>query len=114
VLNGFGEAKIEKIRSGFERDHSVHPVSDASDMSKADAVRGMIAATIEKFGRLDILVNNAGIQFTAPVDEFPPAKCGCRPRCPGLRCAPVALSPLPHLQGKQIMPGCASTSSTRQ
>ena len=75
VLNGFGEAsEIEKIRSGFERDHSVHSVYDASDMSKADAVRGMIAATIEKFGRLVILVNNAGIQFTAPVDEFPPAK----------------------------------------
>ena len=34
----------------------------------------LIAATIETFGRLDILVNNAGIQFTAPVEEFPPAK----------------------------------------
>ncbi|MCK1621067.1 3-hydroxybutyrate dehydrogenase [Bradyrhizobium sp. 159] len=75
VLNGFGEASdIEKIRSGFERDQGVRCVYDASDMSKADAVRGMIAATIEKFDRLDILVNNAGIQFTAPVDEFPPAR----------------------------------------
>ena len=37
-------------------------------------MRGLIAATIEKFGRLDILVNNAGIQFTAPVEEFPAAK----------------------------------------
>src|SRR5436189_4957071 len=43
-------------------------------MSKPDAVRGLLAATVEKFGRLDILVNNAGIQFTAPVDEFPTAK----------------------------------------
>jgi 3-hydroxybutyrate dehydrogenase len=75
VLNGFGEAgEIEKIRSGFERDHGVRCVYDSSDMSKADAVRGMIVGTIEKLGRLDILVNNAGIQFTAPVDEFPPAK----------------------------------------
>ena len=47
---------------------------DGADMSKGDAVRGLIDATIEKFGRLDILVNNAGIQFTAPVDEFPAAK----------------------------------------
>jgi 3-hydroxybutyrate dehydrogenase len=43
-------------------------------MSKGEAVRGLITATVEKFGRLDILVNNAGIQFTAPIDEFPAAK----------------------------------------
>ena len=48
-------------------------------MSKGDAVRGLIAATIEKFGRLDILVNNAGIQFTAPVEEFPVGQVGCDP-----------------------------------
>jgi 3-hydroxybutyrate dehydrogenase len=75
VLNGFGDAgEIEAIRSGIERDHGVRAVYDGADMSKGEAVRGLIAATIEKFGRLDILVNNAGIQFTAPVDEFPPAR----------------------------------------
>ncbi|SDI08567.1 3-hydroxybutyrate dehydrogenase [Bradyrhizobium sp. Rc2d] len=75
VLNGFGDAgEIEAIRKGIERDHGVRAVYDGADMSKGDAVRGLIAATIEKFGRLDILVNNAGIQFTAPVEEFPAAK----------------------------------------
>jgi 3-hydroxybutyrate dehydrogenase len=75
VLNGFGDAKeIEAIRSGIERDHGVRAVYNGADMSKAEAVRGLIAATVEKFGRLDILVNNAGIQFTAPVEEFPTAK----------------------------------------
>ncbi len=75
VLNGFGDSgEIETIRSGIEREHSVRVVYDGADMSKGEAVRGLIAATVEKFGRLDILVNNAGIQFTAPVDEFPTAK----------------------------------------
>ncbi|PPQ17710.1 3-hydroxybutyrate dehydrogenase [Bradyrhizobium sp. AC87j1] len=75
VLNGFGEAgEIETIRSSVEREHGVRVVYDGADMSKSEAVRGLIGATIEKFGHLDILVNNAGIQFTAPVDEFPPAK----------------------------------------
>ena len=75
VLNGFGEpGEIEAIRNSIEGDHGVNAVYDGADMSKADAVRGLIAATVEKFGRLDILVNNAGIQFTAPVDEFPTAK----------------------------------------
>jgi 3-hydroxybutyrate dehydrogenase len=75
VLNGFGDAgEIEKIRSGLERDHGVRIVYDGADVSKSDAVRGLIAATVEKFGRVDVLVNNAGIQFTAPVEEFPAAK----------------------------------------
>jgi 3-hydroxybutyrate dehydrogenase len=75
VLNGFGDAsEIEAIRSGIERNSGVRVIYDGADMSKGDAVRGLIAATIEKLGRLDILVNNAGIQFTAPVEEFPAAK----------------------------------------
>jgi len=75
VLNGFGEpGEIEAIRDRIERDHGVRAVYDGADMSKAAAVRRLVSATIEKFGRLDILVSNAGIQFTAPVDEFPAAK----------------------------------------
>src|ERR1043165_8039814 len=75
VLNGFGDpGEIEAIRSGIEREHGVRVVYDGADMSKGDSVRRLIATAIETFGRLDILVNNAGIQFTAPVDEFPPAK----------------------------------------
>ena len=75
VLNGFGDAgEIETIRGGIERDCDVRVAYDGADMSKGEAVRGLIEATIEKFGRLDILVNNAGIQFTAPVEEFLSAK----------------------------------------
>ncbi|WGD53113.1 3-hydroxybutyrate dehydrogenase [Bradyrhizobium sp. CB1650] len=75
VLNGLGDAgEIEAIRSGIERDHGVRVIYDGADMSKEQAVRGLIARTIDKFGRLDILVNNAGIQFTASVEEFPTSK----------------------------------------
>lgn len=75
VLNGFGNTeKIEEIRGSLEREHKVRVHYDGADMSNGDAVRGLISSTIEKCGRLDILVNNAGIQFTAPVEDFPPAK----------------------------------------
>ncbi|QOZ23578.1 3-hydroxybutyrate dehydrogenase [Bradyrhizobium sp. CCBAU 51753] len=75
VLNGFGDAgEIEQIRAGITREYGVRVAYDGADMSKEEAVRGLIAATVEKYGRLDILVNNAGIQFTAPVEEFPAAK----------------------------------------
>jgi 3-hydroxybutyrate dehydrogenase len=75
MLNGFGNTEtIEAIRSGLECEHKVRVHYDGADMSNGDAVRGLIHSTIDKCGRLDILVNNAGIQFTAPVEEFPPAK----------------------------------------
>ena len=75
VLNGFGKPdEIEAVRAGIERDHDVRAIYDGADMSKGDAVRGLVAATIQKLGRVDILVNNAGIQFTAPVEAFPAEK----------------------------------------
>jgi 3-hydroxybutyrate dehydrogenase len=75
VLNGFGDAgEIEAIRSGIEREHGVRVHYDGADMSKGQAVRGLVAATVERLGRVDVLVNNAGIQFTAPVEEFPAEK----------------------------------------
>jgi len=67
-------AEIEALRSGIERENGVQVAYDDADMSKGEAVRGLLAATVARFGRLDILVNNAGIQFTAPVEEFPTAK----------------------------------------
>jgi 3-hydroxybutyrate dehydrogenase len=75
VLNGFGDAgEIEATRAGIERDHDVRAVYDGADMSKGEDVRGLVEATVVKLGHVDIIVNNAGIQFTAPVEEFPPAK----------------------------------------
>lgn len=75
VLNGFGDAgEIEATRSSIEHACGVRAVHDDADMSKGGAVRGLVAAVVEKLGHVDILVNNAGIQFTAPVEEFPAGK----------------------------------------
>lgn len=75
VLNGFGDCEeIKAVRAGIEHDHGVRAVHDGADMSKPAAVRRLVAATIEKLGRVDILVNNAGIQFTAPLEAFPADK----------------------------------------
>ncbi|HEY3145072.1 MAG TPA: 3-hydroxybutyrate dehydrogenase [Dongiaceae bacterium] len=75
MLNGFGKPdEIEGVRAGIEREHDVRAVYDGADMSKGEAVRGLIASAISRLGRVDILVNNAGIQFTAPVEGFPTEK----------------------------------------
>jgi NAD(P)-dependent dehydrogenase (short-subunit alcohol dehydrogenase family) len=42
-----------------------------ADVTKAAEVRGMVEATVERWGRLDVLFNNAGIEFGLPVTQVP-------------------------------------------
>jgi len=72
MLNGLGDAaEIEAVRSGIERDHGVRAFFDGADLTRGDAVRGLVDGTVRTLGRIDILVNNAGIQHTSPIEEFP-------------------------------------------
>ena len=41
----------------------------AVDVAREDQVEALVAATVERFGRVDILVNNAGICPTTPWEE---------------------------------------------
>jgi 3-oxoacyl-[acyl-carrier protein] reductase len=41
-----------------------------ADSGDVDAVKGAIAQTAERWGRIDILVNNAGISIPAPIDQY--------------------------------------------
>ncbi|NMK46247.1 3-hydroxybutyrate dehydrogenase [Achromobacter sp. Bel] len=75
VLNGFGDAaEIEKVRAGLAAKHGVKVIYDGADLSKGDAVRGLVENTVRQLGRIDILVNNAGIQHTALIEDFPAEK----------------------------------------
>jgi 3-hydroxybutyrate dehydrogenase len=75
VLNGFGAAaEIANICDQIATGCDVEVSYSAADMTKPEAITEMIAATLDKHGRLDVLVNNAGIQHVAPLDQFPVEK----------------------------------------
>ena len=75
VLNGFGDAaEIEKLRTELAKQHGVKVLYDGADLSKGEAVRQLVANTVQSLGRIDILVNNAGIQHTALIEDFPVEK----------------------------------------
>jgi len=75
VLNGFGDAAdIEKLRAGLASQHGVKVLYDGADLSRGEAVRQLVANTVQSLGRVDILVNNAGIQHTALIEDFPVEK----------------------------------------
>jgi 3-hydroxybutyrate dehydrogenase len=72
VLNGFGKAEeIAATQAGIAAEHNVDVSYSPADMAQPDSIRDMIAATLDKAGRLDILVNNAGIQHVAALQDFP-------------------------------------------
>jgi len=75
MLNGFGDkAAIDRQRADMAVKYGVKVDYNSADMSKGDEIAELVAGTNAAFGGVDILVNNAGIQFTAPIEEFPPEK----------------------------------------
>jgi 3-hydroxybutyrate dehydrogenase len=61
-----GEQAVEQIVGQGGR-----AIFQETDVQRAEDVRQLMSATVERWGSLDILVNNAGLQHIAPVAEFP-------------------------------------------
>jgi len=43
----------------------------SADVTKTEDVEKMVAAAMERYGKIDILINNAGTTFRSPLEEFP-------------------------------------------
>jgi 3-hydroxybutyrate dehydrogenase len=72
VLNGFGKPEeVADLQAKIASDFNVRVSYSPADMSKPEAIREMIEATLQSSGRIDVLVNNAGIQHVAPLTDFP-------------------------------------------
>src|SRR6187401_1498779 len=54
------QADLEKAALEIRDGTDVDVLAYSGDLDKHDTIRGLIAATVERFGRLDILVNNSG------------------------------------------------------
>ncbi|HEX8459671.1 MAG TPA: SDR family NAD(P)-dependent oxidoreductase [Pyrinomonadaceae bacterium] len=64
------EAAAEETVAGISRRFGTEALAVRSDVCEVAGAEHLIAATIEKFGRLDILVCNAGIWEGAAVEEM--------------------------------------------
>lgn len=75
LFNGFGDkAQIDAVVNETAKKYNIKTAYSDADMSKPEAIAGMVAQAEKTFGRVDVLVNNAGIQYTARIEEFPAEK----------------------------------------
>lgn len=60
-INGDKVAEVAEANRGRLNGHAGHVTSARVDVTNRDAVRAMVAHTVETFGRLDVKFNNAGV-----------------------------------------------------
>lgn len=68
VLCGRSADKLEKVANDLPLDRTlIYP----ADVRKFDDVCKLVAAAVDRFGRLDVLVNNAGVAPTGAITDLP-------------------------------------------
>jgi citronellol/citronellal dehydrogenase len=69
VVCGRRSEPLEEVKGEVER-LSGECLAVAADLRDEDDVERLVAAALERFGRIDVLVNNAGGQFSAPAEKI--------------------------------------------
>ncbi len=73
LLNGFGDdEQIARLRKTLAASYGIRVRYSRADLSRPAEVTAMVEQGMAELGKVDILINNAGIQYTAPIQEFPP------------------------------------------
>lgn len=70
VIAGLMESEFENAMNRV-KEQGVRCICIPTDISKEEAVKNLVAKTLEVFPTIDILVNNAGINKLAPAEEMP-------------------------------------------
>ena len=68
VLCARKQARCEEVAAQL-RSSGVQALALECDVRDQAAIRGVVNATLKKFGRIDILINSAGVSWAAPVED---------------------------------------------
>ena len=71
VVTSRSQEKVEEVAAEInDGDASGEALAIECDVRDRDAVRALVDATVEEFGRIDSMVNNAGASFMAGFDDI--------------------------------------------
>lgn len=90
------EAVVDAIRAMGRK-----AVVVQADVSRADAVAGMIAATAQALGAIDVLINNAGIAIRRGIDDLTEADFDATIAANLKSCFLCTQAVLPHMRARQ-------------
>ena len=62
--------QAEGMASTISFAHGTETMGLQADVTRSTEVDAMVAATLDRFGRLDILVNNAGVNIRGPIERL--------------------------------------------
>jgi 3-oxoacyl-[acyl-carrier protein] reductase len=72
MISARHEDEVQRAARILSDQHPGTVAGMVCDVRKQEDVRQMMAAAVERFGRLDVLVNNAGVGKFAPMGELTP------------------------------------------
>jgi len=72
VLTSRHAAEVQGVAERIADEYKCAAIGVEADVTSPDAADRVVAAAMEKFGRIDILVNNAGINIRGPIDHLTP------------------------------------------
>ena len=70
VISDAHARRVQEVAEAMSREYGSEVPALAVDVRDAEQVRGLVEATLERFGQIDILMNNAGINRLVPVWEM--------------------------------------------
>jgi dehydrogenase/reductase SDR family protein 7B len=74
VLSDILDDELTRVSRELEA-RGVEVLARQADVTDSGDCEGLVAAALERFGRLDLLVNNAGISIVASFEECRPETC---------------------------------------
>ena len=71
LLHGLAdERELKKLAGEIEQKYSVAVLTSNADLTRQNAIMGLVEDALSNWGRIDVLVNNAGVQFASPIESF--------------------------------------------
>lgn len=70
VISSRTVADCDRVAAEIKKEFGVETLSKPTDVSKSADIDALVAATVDKFGKIDILVNNAGAGLTKMSEDL--------------------------------------------